>query len=71
MKTMKTEIVPNREREKLKLALVNDYNKFMGDVDQNDALVGNYSYVRKTFKWTVKFVMHLIEEAVLHVCFVW
>ena len=41
MKTMKTEIVPNREREKLKLALVNDYNKFMDDVDQNDALVGN------------------------------
>ena len=49
-----------------KLALVNDYSKFMDGVDRNDVLVGNYSCVRKTFKWTVKVVMYFIEEAVLN-----
>ena len=37
----------------------------MGGVDRNDALIGNYSSVRKTFKWTVKVVFHFIEEAFL------
>ena len=38
----------------------------MGGVDQNDALIGNYTCVRKTFKWTVKVVMHFFEEAALN-----
>ena len=38
----------------------------MGGVDRNDALIGNYTSVRKTFKWTVKVVMHFIEETVLN-----
>ena len=33
-----------------KLWLVNDYNKCMGGADRNDALIGNYSSVRKTLK---------------------
>ena len=69
MHTMKTERLPKRGRDELapsRLALVNDYNKFMGGVDRNDALVGNYSCVRKTSKWTLKVVMHFIEEAVLN-----
>ena len=49
-----------------KLALVNDYNKFMSGFECNNALVGNYSCVRKTFKWTVKVLMHFIKEAVLN-----
>ena len=64
---IKMEKLPKRGRDELspsKLSLVNDYKKCMGGVDQNDALIGNYTYVRKTFKWTVKLVMHFIEEAV-------
>ena len=50
----------------LKLKLVNAYNKNMGGVDRNDALIGNYSSVRKTLKWTLKVVFHFIEETVLN-----
>ena len=66
---IKIERVPKRGREETaasKLSLVNDYNKFMGGVDRNDALIGNYSSVRKTLKWTVKVVFHFIEEAFLN-----
>ena len=59
IKIMKTEKLPKRGRDELapsKLALVKDYNKFMGGADRNDALVDNYSCVRKSFKWTVKFL---------------
>ena len=66
---IKIETVPKRGREETaasKLSLVNDYNKFMGGVDRNDALIGNYSSVRKTLKWTVKVVFHFIEEAFLN-----
>ena len=58
IQTMKTEKLSKRGRDELapsKLALVKDYNKFMGGADRNDALVDNYSCVRKSFKWTVKF----------------
>ena len=63
------ERVPKRGREETvasKLSLVNDYNKFIGGVDRNDALIGNYSSVRKTLTWTVKVVFHFIEEAFLN-----
>ena len=49
-----------------KLTLVNDYNKNMDEVNCNNALVGNYSLVRKAHKWTVKVVKHFIKEAVLN-----
>ena len=66
---IKMEKLPKRGRDELspsKLSLVNDYKKYMGGVDRNDALVGNYTCVGKTFKWTVKLVMHFIEEALLN-----
>ena len=65
---IKMERLPKRGRDGLapsKFSLVNDYNKYMGGVDRNDALIGNYTCVRKTFKQTVKVVMHLNEQAAL------
>ena len=46
--------------------LIDDYNHHMGGVDKNDALVGNYSCVRKSYKWTTKIFMHYLEEAVFN-----
>ena len=69
MHGIKIERLPKRGREEAaasKLSLVDDYNKFMGGVHRNDALIGNYSSVRKTLKWTVKVVFHFIEEAFLN-----
>ena len=63
------EKLPKTGRHELspsKLSLVNYYNKYMEGVDRNDALIGNYTCVRKTFKWTVKVVMHFIEKVLLN-----
>ena len=38
----------------------------MGGVDRNGTLIGNYSSVQKTRKWTIKVVFHFIEEAFLN-----
>ena len=65
---IKIERVQKRCKEETatsKLSLVNDYNKFMGGVNRNDSLIGNYSSVWKTLKWTAKVVFHFIEEAFL------
>ena len=66
---IKIERVPKRSREETaasKLSLVNDYNKFVGGVDWNDALTGNYSSVWKMLKWTVTVVFHFIEKVLLN-----
>ena len=46
--------------------IITDYNSFMGGVDKNDAMISNYSSVRKSHKWTTKVVLHFIEEAVFN-----
>ena len=50
----------------IKPVLVNHYNRFIGGIDRNDAMIGNYSSVRKSMKWTTKVAFHFIEEAVLN-----
>ena len=49
-----------------KLKLVQDYNKNMGGVDWNHALIGNYTSVHKSLKWTTKVTFLFIEEAILN-----
>ena len=49
-----------------KLLVNQDYNKYMGGVDKNDAIIGTYSSCRTTRKWTTKVVIHMIEEAMLN-----
>ena len=48
------------------LKLVQDYNKNMGGVGRNDALIGNYNPVHKSLKWTTKVAFYFIEEALLN-----
>ena len=38
----------------------------MGGIDLNDTLIGNYTSVRKTYQWTIKVVIHFIDQAVLN-----
>ena len=38
----------------MKQDLVHSYNQYMGGVDKNDAVLSNYSAVRKSHKWTTK-----------------
>ena len=65
---IQTERMPKQGQDKVapsKLKLINDYNANMGGVDWNGALIGNYTCVGKSFKWTVKVAIHYVEEAVL------
>ena len=66
---MQTERMPKRGRNEWapsKLKLVNDYNANIGGVDPNDALIGNYTCIRKSCKWNVKVAIHFVEESVLN-----
>ena len=38
----------------------------MSGVDKNDAMVGNYSCVCKSYKWTTKVFFHYLEELLLN-----
>ena len=37
--------------------------KRMGGVDKNDAMIGNYPWIKKTYKWNIKIIFHFLEEA--------
>ena len=49
-----------------KLLANQDYNKCMGGIDKNDAIISICSSCRKILKWTTKVVIHMIEEAMLN-----
>ena len=49
-----------------KLAVNQDYNKYMAGVDKNDDIIDTYSSCHKTLKCTTKVVIHIIEEAMLN-----
>ena len=38
----------------------------MGGVDKNDAIIGNYSCIRKSSKWYIEIFFHYLEEAVFN-----
>ena len=44
------------------LRLIIYYNKHMGSVGKNDAMVGNHSCVRKSYKWKTKAFFYFIEK---------
>ena len=62
---MQTEQTSKRGQDELapsKLKLVNDYNANMSGVYRNDALIGNHTCARKSFKWTVKVTIHYVQS---------
>ena len=62
----KADIVNVRKRshgDVQKFKVIHDYNQKMGGVHKNDALIGNYSCIRKTYKWYINLFSHFLEEA--------
>ena len=49
------------------LKLFQNSNKNIGEVDQNNALIGNYASICKSLKWATKVAFHIIEEAISNV----
>ena len=65
----KADIVNVRKRshgDVQKPKVIQDYNQKMGEVDKNDAMIGNYSSIRKTYKWYIKIFFHFLEEALFN-----
>ena len=67
----KANVINTRRRDRQgnvvrKLKLIERYNRYMGGVDKNDEMIGTYSYIRKSMKWTKKVAFHFIEEGILN-----
>ena len=57
----------NRKGESImKPKAIHDCNQKMGGVDKNDAMIGNYSCIRKTYKWYTKVFYHFLEEGIFN-----
>ena len=50
----------------IKLAIVADYNRHMGHVDNSDRLANSYTASRRTWKWTKKLFFHLLDLAIVN-----
>ncbi|KAK4324284.1 hypothetical protein Pmani_005124 [Petrolisthes manimaculis] len=46
--------------------MVEDYNQHMGGVDHYDQMVQYYPLLRRTYKWTRKFMFYLIQMAIFN-----
>ena len=46
----------NRREDNIiqKPKVIDHYNQKMGGVDKNDAIIGNYSYIPKSYKWYIE-----------------
>ena len=43
--------------------VTDDYKQKMGRVDKNDAIIGNYSCIRKSCKWYIKIFFSLSRRS--------
>ena len=50
----------------IKPAIVTDYNRHMGHVDNSDRLANSYTASRRTWKWTKKFFFHLLYLVIVN-----
>jgi len=47
-------------------AIVADYNRHMGHVDNVDRMANSYTASRRTGKWTKKLFFHLLDLAIVN-----
>ena len=50
----------------IKPRIVEDYNAYMGFVDNTDRMVNSYGIARRTWKWTKKLFFHLTDMTILN-----
>jgi len=50
----------------IKPAIVADYNRHMGYVDKADRMASSYMASRRTWKWTKKLFLHLLDMTILN-----
>jgi len=50
----------------IKPAIVADYNRHMGDVDNSDGLANSYTASCKTWNWAKKLFLHLLDLAIVN-----
>jgi len=50
----------------IKLAIVADYNRHMGHVDNADRMANSYTASHRTWKWTRKLFFHLLDLAIVN-----
>jgi len=50
----------------IKLAIVADYNRHMGHVDNADRMANSYTASHRTWKWTKKNLFHLLDLAIVN-----
>jgi hypothetical protein len=46
--------------------VIEDYNTHMGYVDKSDQMANSYGIARKTWKWTKKLFLHLLDMNILN-----
>ena len=50
----------------IKPRVIEDYNTLMGYVDKSDRMVNSYGIARRTWKWTMELVFHLLDMTILN-----
>jgi hypothetical protein len=50
----------------IKPAIVADYNRIMGHVDNTDGMANTYTADRRTWKWKKKLFFHLLDLAIVN-----
>jgi hypothetical protein len=56
----------DEHRNAIKPAIVADYNRHMGHVDNTDRMANSYTAGRRTWKWTKKLFFHLLDLAIVN-----
>ena len=56
----------DEHRNAIKLAIVADYNRHMGHVDNADRMTNSYTASHRTWKWTKKLFFHQLDLAIVN-----
>jgi hypothetical protein len=50
----------------IKPCVTEDYNAHMGFVDKSDRMINSYGIAQRTWKWTKKLFLHLLDMTILN-----
>jgi hypothetical protein len=64
-------IIKFKGAKAVKPLIIEDYTSRMGYVDLSDTMANSYSISKKTWKWTKKFFLHLLDLTILNSFILW